>query len=68
MKTGSCLKCGSIEREQGKLYEAGKLNDIRFKADAASGLSFKKIVTALACLKCGYVEFYLSDRDTGDAA
>jgi len=68
MKTDSCPKCGSTEREPGKLYEPGRVTDIRFKADAAPILSYKKKVTALACSKCGYIEFYLSDHDTGDDA
>ena len=68
MKTDSCPKCGSVERERGKVYEQGSLNDVRFKADAAPGLSLKKRVAAVACLECGYIEFYLSEHGTGNAA
>lgn len=67
MNADSCPKCGSTERERGRVYEAGRLTDIRFKADAAPAWSFKKPVAALACAKCGYIEFYLSDHDTEEA-
>lgn len=68
MKTDSCPKCGSAERERGKVYEQGTLNDVRFKANAAPGLSRKKQVAAVACLKCGYIELYLSGHDSGNVA
>jgi predicted nucleic-acid-binding Zn-ribbon protein len=67
MISDSCPKCGSTERERGRIYEAGRVTDIRFKADAAPVFSYKKQVSALACSKCGYIEFYLSDDDPGDA-
>jgi predicted nucleic-acid-binding Zn-ribbon protein len=57
MKTSNCPKCGSTEWERGKIYEEGGLTEIRFKADSASALSLKKKLIALACSKCGYVEF-----------
>ena len=66
MKPNSCPKCGSTERERGRVYEAGQLQDVRFKADSASLLSFKKEVAAVACSKCGYIEFYLSEYYVGD--
>jgi predicted nucleic-acid-binding Zn-ribbon protein len=68
MKIDSCPKCGSAERTRGKIYEAGTLNDIRFKADEAFGLSLKERLVALACKKCGYIEFYLADHDSGESA
>jgi predicted nucleic-acid-binding Zn-ribbon protein len=67
MKTNSCPKCGSTEWERGKVYEQGGLTEIRFKADAASVFSFKKELAALACAKCGYVEFHISDHESGTA-
>jgi predicted nucleic-acid-binding Zn-ribbon protein len=66
MKTDSCPKCGS-ERTRGKIYQTGTLNDIRFKADEAFGLSLEERVVALACSKCGYIEFFLADHEPGDA-
>ena len=65
MNANTCPKCGSTERERGRVYEAGKLTDIRFKADDAPAFSYKKQVDAVACSKCGYIEFYLSDLDAG---
>lgn len=64
MKPEPCPKCSSKERVRGKIYERGTLNDIRFKADEASGLSFKEPLAALACSKCGYIEFYLSGLES----
>jgi predicted nucleic-acid-binding Zn-ribbon protein len=63
----ACPKCGSLERERGRVYEPGTFNDIRFQAFGESQWHFKKQVTALACSKCGYVEFYLTENDTGKA-
>jgi predicted nucleic-acid-binding Zn-ribbon protein len=68
MKKGPCPKCGSPDRDQGKIYKAGNASDVRFKSDAAPFLSNKKGIIALACPKCGFIELYLSDRDYGDAA
>ena len=49
------------------MYQQQTVLDIRFKADEASSLSFKEVVIALACSKCGYVEFFLADRAPGQA-
>ena len=68
MKRGPCPKCGSTERDQGKIYEAGQAKDVRFKSDGASIFSFKKGVVASACPKCGFIELYLSEQDYGDTA
>lgn len=65
MKTNPCPKCGSVEWEHGKIHEQGSLGTVRFKADAASVFSLRKKLAALACSKCGFVEFYLSDHDAG---
>jgi len=61
MKTEKCPKCGSTEREPGRVYPRGSLTDIRFKADSESDLSFKKQVAALACPQCGFIELYICD-------
>src|SRR5258707_14163525 len=51
MKTYSCLKCGYAERTHGKIYQTRILNDVRFKADEAFGLSLKERVFALRDFK-----------------
>jgi predicted nucleic-acid-binding Zn-ribbon protein len=65
MKTDACPKCGANDRQHGKIYEKGSLNDIRFKADAAGALTLKKQLIALACSQCGCVEFFLADLHEG---
>ena len=63
MKKDACPKCGSTERERGEIFPKGSLWDVRFKPDAASGLSLKKRVSALACSSCGYIELFLTDHE-----
>jgi predicted nucleic-acid-binding Zn-ribbon protein len=63
MKTDSCPKCGSPERVRGKIFQQGTIADVRFKADDAPALSLKKQMEALACQKCGFIEFFLADHD-----
>jgi len=60
-KDNSCPKCGASQRCRGKVYEAGQLRDVRFKADEKSALSFKEPMVAFACSKCGFVEFYIEN-------
>ena len=64
MKTDACPKCGSTDRQRGKIYHRGTLADMRFKADDAPALSFKEQVTVLACSECGYLELFLTDHET----
>ena len=49
------------------MYQQQTVLDIRFKADEASALSLKGVVIALACSKCGYMEFFLADHAPGEA-
>jgi predicted nucleic-acid-binding Zn-ribbon protein len=56
-----CPKCGSTNREKGKLFPEGVLWEIRYWADEASILSFKQKIIAFACLSCGYIELLLKD-------
>jgi predicted nucleic-acid-binding Zn-ribbon protein len=59
MDNDHCPKCGSAERSFGKVYQRGGFEDIRFKADDASPLRFKRKIKALACGQCGYLELFL---------
>jgi predicted nucleic-acid-binding Zn-ribbon protein len=63
MKIEPCPKCGSTNRERGEVFPKGTLWDVRFKSAESFGLSFKKKVAAIACPKCGYIEFYLAAHD-----
>jgi predicted nucleic-acid-binding Zn-ribbon protein len=63
MKEDPCPKCGSSERERGEVFPRSTLWDVRFKSEAASELSVKKKITALACPKCGFIELYMADHD-----
>ena len=59
-----CPRCGSSEREFGKL---GTNWSLRFRADRAPVFSLNKKVRALACLGCGHVELLLEAKAAGDA-
>ncbi|HWY88960.1 MAG TPA: zinc ribbon domain-containing protein, partial [Gemmataceae bacterium] len=56
-----CPKCGSVHHQQGQLFAKGTLWDVRFQADNAHFLSFKRKLIALACLSCGHIELLLKD-------
>jgi predicted nucleic-acid-binding Zn-ribbon protein len=66
MKTEACPKCGSTERERGEIFPKGSLWDVRFRAETASELAFKKKVVALACSTCGFIELFLADQEAGN--
>jgi predicted nucleic-acid-binding Zn-ribbon protein len=57
-----CPKCGSADRREGKLFPRGENRDVGYRDDDAFILSFKKRVTALACLSCGHIELFLRDE------
>jgi predicted nucleic-acid-binding Zn-ribbon protein len=61
-----CPRCGSTEREDGKLFVKQTGWDIRFKSNRISLLSWKKKVQAAACTSCGHVELSLEDRPHRD--
>ncbi len=67
MKTGTCPKCGSGQRDRGEVSVVGSNWEVRFKAEDAPLLSGKKKVVAWACLACGYIELYLADHEDSDA-
>lgn len=62
MDTVVCPKCGSDNRERGKLFPGpwGFRWDIRFQAENAYWFNNKDVTTAIACMSCGYIELYLS--------
>lgn len=68
MDTAVCPKCGSENREPGKLfpYPWGFRGDIRFQGENAYPFHYKDTVSATACMSCGYIELYLAKVQAED--
>jgi predicted nucleic-acid-binding Zn-ribbon protein len=66
VQSEACPKCGSTNRERGKIFPKGSLWDVRFSSESAFGVTLKKKVVAVACSSCGYIELYLAGRDEQD--
>jgi predicted nucleic-acid-binding Zn-ribbon protein len=64
MKSGQCPKCGSFDVRSGA-YVPGKTGNYTSNTIPVSGGIFARRVALdnYVCVKCGYVESYISDED-----